>query len=316
MEQRPIDRRVLPTGVQISRWTSVDGWPHRRLDWFQPSGKDVRGSLLFAAGRGDFLEKYLEIYAWWQARGWNVTAFDWRGQGGSRGEIVGGHLESFDPLVDDLSALVREWTQAMPGPHVAIGHSMGGHLLLRTLAERSAALEEPIEAAVLVAPMLMINSAPLPPFAAAATARFLSLIGRSRRPAWQQARSRPGGGAFRRGNLTGDNDRYEDELWWWTQKPGFNLGAPTWGWLRAAYTSCSALADAKLRGVRTPLLLLGSERDRLVSPAAIRHAASILPNAELMMFDDSAHEILRERDEVRLRALTRIDAFFDRHAPR
>jgi lysophospholipase len=316
MEHRPIDRRVLPRGVQISRWTSVDGWPHRRLDWLQPSGKGVRGSLLFAAGRGDFLEKYLEIYAWWQARGWNVTAFDWRGQGGSRGDIAGGHLDSFDPLVDDLSALLREWIQTMPRPHVAIGHSMGGHLLLRTMAQRSAQLDESLDAAVLVSPMLMINSAPLPPFVAAAAARFLSLIGRGRRAAWRQARSRPGGGAFRRTNLTGCADRYEDELWWWTQEPGFNLGAPTWGWLKAAYASCASLTDARLREVRTPLLLLGSERDRLVSPAAIRRAASILPNAELMMFDDAAHEILRETDEVRLRALTRIEAFFDRHAPR
>ena len=36
-------------------------------------------------GRGDFIEKYLETYAHFQAAGWNVTAFDWRGQGGSRG---------------------------------------------------------------------------------------------------------------------------------------------------------------------------------------------------------------------------------------
>jgi lysophospholipase len=64
------------------------------------------------------------------------------------------------------------------------------------------------------------------------------------------------------------------------------------------------------------MLLIGTERDRLVSPAAIRRAASLLPNGELEMFDDAAHEILRERDEVRLKALARIDEFLDRNAPR
>ena len=65
-----------------------------------------------------------------------------------------------------------------------------------------------------------------------------------------------------------------------------------------------------------PLLLIGAERDRLVSPAAIRRAAARLPRAELVMYDDSAHEILRERDEVRLRALAAIDTFLNRHAAR
>jgi alpha-beta hydrolase superfamily lysophospholipase len=34
------------------------------------------------------------------------------------------------------------------------------------------------------------------------------------------------------------------------------------------------------------------------------------------MYEDCAHEILRERDEVRLRALGAIDAFLDRSAGR
>jgi lysophospholipase len=106
------------------------------MDWPQPAGAPARGSLVFANGRGDFVEKYIEALAHWHKRGWNVTSFDWRGQGGSRGNIVGGHLESFDPLVGDLEALVADQVANTQGPHVAIGHSMGGHLLLRLLAER------------------------------------------------------------------------------------------------------------------------------------------------------------------------------------
>src|SRR4051794_20716229 len=140
------DRRAIPGGASFSTWAAPDGWPYRLLDWPQGAGKDsaggkVRGSLLFAGGRGDFIEKYLEADAHWHARFWDVTAFDWRGQGGSRGAIVGGHLDSFDPLVDDLAALIAAWRARTPAPHVAIGHSMGGHLLLRTLAERKPALD-------------------------------------------------------------------------------------------------------------------------------------------------------------------------------
>jgi lysophospholipase len=97
-------RRAVPGGAAFAEWRAPDGWACRRLDWLQPADRDARGSLLFAAGRGDFIEKYLEIYAWWHAAGWNVTAFDWRGQGRSRGTIKGGNLLSFDILIEDLGA--------------------------------------------------------------------------------------------------------------------------------------------------------------------------------------------------------------------
>jgi lysophospholipase len=65
----------------------------------------------------------------------------------------------------------------------------------------------------------------------------------------------------------------------------------------------------KLRQVELPILIIGAETDRLVSAAAIREAAALLPHAELEMMPDAAHEILRDSDEIRARAYARIDAF-------
>jgi lysophospholipase len=305
------DRRAIPQGAAFSTWTAPDGWAIRRLDWRQRGGKPVRGSLLFAGGRGDFIEKYLEALGHWHGRGWNVTAFDWRGQGGSRGTIEGGHYESFDAVVGDLDALIAAWRGEAQGPHVAVGHSMGGHILLRVLAERQPALD----AAVLVAPMIGINSAPMPALAAAATAGVMTAMGMGRHPAWQQAETAPAG-STRQTFLTGCAERYADELWWWEKEPGYNLRAPTWGWLKAAYESIARLTPARLAGVRVPVLILCAERDRLVSAEAIRRAARELPDAELLSFPDSAHEILREADPVRTEAFAAIDAFLDARAAR
>jgi lysophospholipase len=306
----PFNRRAIPAAVQLSTWKAPDGWPYRLLHWPQEEGRAVRGSLLFANGRGDFLEKYLEADAWWHGKGWDVTAFDWRGQGGSRGDIRGGHLDSFDVLTDDFDALIAGWRGRTPGPHVAIGHSMGGHLLLRTLVER----KPPLAAAVLVAPMLRINSGVLPHWAAAATAATMCAVGLGRMPAWHVPGTPALAGSFRQSILTGSRERFEDELWWWQQHPEFNLYAPTWGWLHAAYASSVLLTPERLREVEMPILLIGTDRDRLVSAPAIREAAAALPNAELLMFPDAAHEILRETDPVRIRAFERIDAFLDAHA--
>ena len=57
----------------------------------------------------------------------------------------------------------------------------------------------------------------------------------------------------------------------------------------------------------------GSSARRLAR-AAIATTAR-LPDARAIRFPDAAHEILRERDAVRDRALAAIDAFLDERAP-
>ncbi len=278
------------------------------MDWPQPEGALPRGTLLFAGGRGDFVEKYLEPVAHWHDDGWNIVSFDWRGQGGSRGSIVGGNFTDFDPLVADEAALIAELVADRPGPHVAIGHSMGGHLLLRVMAEH----KPPLAAAVLVAPMLGINTFPTPGTFARMLARSFAALARDV-TVWPDGRSPLASGLIRQVNLTHCAERFADEIWWKEQETAFHLGPPSWGWLEAAFRSTERHRAEALREVKTPILLIGTERDRLVCPRAIRAAASALPNAELLMFDDAAHELLREADEVRLAAYAAIDDFLDRH---
>ncbi len=298
-------RRTHPPDAVFSEWRAPDGWPYRRIDWRQPPGRMRRGKLLFANGRGDFIEKYLEPYHHWHAAGWDVTSFDWRGQGASRGEPRP-RLLSFDILIDDLAALIEDWRGVDKGPHVAIAHSMGGHMLLRTLAERRPRLD----AAVLVAPMLLVNSAPIPPWIAPQITDFMCMAGWRAEPMWRQPSRPQPPGSNRQKFLTGSVDRYADELWWLEREPDFKVPVPSWGWVRAAYRSAaSAFTPARLGAVETPVLLIGADHDRLVSAAAIRRAASLLPHATLKMYPDSAHEILREADRVRLDALAEIDRF-------
>jgi lysophospholipase len=309
----PLDiRRSHPPDAAFSEWCAPDGWLHRRMDWKQPAGRPARGKLLFAGGRGDFIEKYLEAYHHWHAAGWDVTAFDWRGQGASRGDPRP-RLLSFDILIDDLSALIADWCGEDEGPHVAIAHSMGGHMLLRTIADRRPRLD----AAVLIAPMLTVNSNPIPAWIAPQVTDLMCMMGWRAEPMWRQSKRPAPPGSARQLFLTGSAERYSDEAWWWEREPGFKVPAPSWGWIRAAYRSAaSAFTPEKLGAIDTPLLIIGTDRDRLVSAAAIRRAARLMPRAELHMYADAAHEILREADPVRLDALARIDAFLDAHAER
>jgi len=304
------DRRAYPAGLKQWNWRAPDGWIHRRVDWPQSNGAAPRGSLLFAAGRGDFIEKYLEAFADWHSRGWAVSSFDWRGQGRSKGSNAAGHFDSFDVLVNDLGAIIDEWAASTPGPHVVVAHSMGAHMLLRLLIQRRPA----IAAAVLVAPMIAVNTGAVPDWFASAAASMATMTGFGRWPIWGSNLARAPAGSVRQKALTGCVERYEDELFWWDREPEASPSAPSFGWLNAAYQSARAFTDDALAKVDLPVLLIGAERDQLVGAAAIRRVAGLLPKGELAMYDDCAHEILRERDHVRGEALARIDAFLDGHA--
>ena len=308
-DSAPFDRRAIPAAATMVPWAAPDGWPLRSIRWPAPDGAP-RGSLLMLGGRGDHLEKYLETLEDFRRRGWLVESVDWRGQGGS-GRLIAdphvGHITDFSLWIADLAAYVAEWRQRTPGPHGIIGHSMGGHLLLRALADRAVAPD----AAVLVAPMLGFT-APYPDWLGDKVARLMMRLGDPARAAWRVS-EKPGSSLSLRQNLlTHDADRYADELWWHEHAPETLLGPASWQWVAAAYTSFLHLArPGVLEGVATPLLILAAARDGLVSVKAIRRDAARLPHAQLHVYGpEAAHEILRETDSVRGDALARIDQFF------
>ncbi|MEH3104121.1 MAG: alpha/beta hydrolase [Sphingomonas phyllosphaerae] len=301
-------RRALPADARLSFDVAADGWRLRR---FARDGRG-RGALMFQAGRGDMIEKYLEAFGDWHDRGWAVTAFDWRGQGGS-GRLGGdphvGHCDDFAPLIADLAEVWRRWTAQQHGPHVIVGHSMGGYLVLRALLDGVIRAD----AAVLVAPMLGLRS-PVGAWLGTRVAQAMRRFGDPARPAWK-SHERPGMMPRQR-LLTGDDARYADEEWWLTAQPELRLGPPSWAWLAEAFAATARLrADPGLATLSTPVLMLLADDDRLVDPRAAVQVAARLPDATLVRFGaGAAHELLREADPVRMRAMTAIDAFLDRHA--
>lgn len=308
------DRRSIPPDARESRWAAPDGHSIRRLDWPAP-GALTRGSLLFMPGRGDFYEKYLETFEHWRSHGWHVSAADWRGQAGSGrlgADAVTGHVDDFAIWVADLAALWRDWARGRNGPLVLAGHSMGGHLVLRAVAERG--LDPPPAALVLVAPMLDVIPERVPLALRRVVAEAHCRAGDPRRPAWRWS-ERPGEvPEFRQRLLTHDPDRYADELYWREVRPELAMGPGSWGWVRAALASIAALRrPGVLEDLVLPVHIVATRADRLVGPRAIARASARLPRAEAAWFGvEAAHEILRELDPVRERALAGIAAFLER----
>jgi lysophospholipase len=304
----------------------ADGWRLRSVVWpGRPAGP---GAILFLTGRGDFIEKYAETFHDLVDAGWGVASFDWRGQGLSgrvgdtlmKGDSPKG-VDGFDVWLRDLDEMCSWFQQVLPKPWFAVGHSMGGHLLLRHLAGDKGEFAR----AVLLSPMLGVSARPFGASLARRVASWMGWLGRSGAYVWGGGPYVPGtAGSTRQQLLTSDAERYLDEGWWIAQTPALALGSVTWGWLSAAFASLDRVlkppmrrrgggkeADSRpvLQRITTPLLVLVPQSDGLVDGDITRTAAAQMPTAQLAVVATHGHELLREASDIRARVLARMTHF-------
>jgi lysophospholipase len=190
---------------------------------------------------------------------------------------------------------------------------MGGHLALRAVAEGVIAPD----ALVLSAPMLGFRDKAVPIGVMHLAARLMKRLGDPRRPAWKWSEKPGAVPAGRIDLLTHDAARYGDELYWRDLRPELVMGPGSWGWVERAYASMRGLARrGALEAIKIPVAIVATSNDKLVDFAAIERAAQRLGRGQLHRFGrESHHEILREADPVRDKALAVIDDFLDRVAP-
>jgi lysophospholipase len=190
---------------------------------------------------------------------------------------------------------------------------MGGHVVLRALVDRRV---KP-DAAVLSAPMTGMAGTPLPLPLPHTVAKLMCMVGDPLRQAWKWSEQPAELPADRAHLLTHDPDRYADEVWWRDHRPELVMGPASWRWVERAFASWRRIeAPGLLEAVATPVLFLSTAADKLVSHPANLRAAKRLPKGEMIAFGKEAHhEILREVDAVRDRAMAAVSEFLDRVAP-
>lgn len=95
---------------------------------------DARGSVLIVHGLGEHIGRYAPLAAQFNDWGWNVVGYDQRGHGASEG--ARGALGRPDDLLRDLTLVVDALREQFPGPLLLFGHSLGGLVAARFVAER------------------------------------------------------------------------------------------------------------------------------------------------------------------------------------
>ena len=139
----------------INGVTAADGTRLFLQRW--PTQTGVRGTVQIVHGLGEHIGRYAAVAQVLNAAGWHVVGHDQRGHGRSEG--ARGSVPPGPGLLADLAAVIDAVrNDAAPGPHVLLGHSMGGAMAARFVAEALAAAPagwwRPLDGLVLSSPAL------------------------------------------------------------------------------------------------------------------------------------------------------------------
>jgi lysophospholipase len=293
----------------------VEAFDHLRLRAaLFPAKGAARGSVVLSPGRTEPIEKYYEVIAELQGRGFVVLCHDWRGQGLSGrmlNERLRGHAEGIDPFLEDFRVLLNHFEARLPKPWIAMGHSMGGGLTLMALSEGEARFA----GCALSAPMLgLVTDSWLYPFA-----RLLAFTASHIGLSWRYLFGDPAD-PFQ---VTFEKDRLGHERWRWDRYraqiaacPDLALGNLTWGWLDFAMTlSWRLRLPGAVERIAIPVLMVAAGDDDRVITSFSAALAKRLPDCRYIEVEGAYHEILMETDAIRAVFWTAFDALAARVSP-
>jgi lysophospholipase len=302
-----IPANPVPDNYVTGALKTPDGVTLRFARWQPPAGR--RGTVCIFQGRGEWIEKYFETVRDLRARGFAVTALDWRGQGLSDralGDRHKGYVRDFSQYDSDLETFMREIVLPdCPPPLFALGHSTGATVLIRA-AYRG---RRWFDRMVLTAPLIDLQG-----FNASPTAK---LVVRAMRIAGFGAlyvpkhevgvmEARPFFGNI----LTSDPVRYARNAAILEAEPALALGPPTVAWADAAFRAMRAMRERSYPArIRQPILIMAAGSDALVSNTAIEDFATLLRAGSHLVVAGSQHEILMEQDRYRSQFWAAFDAF-------
>lgn len=166
---------------------AADGKPLHLRRW--PAAGAAHGTVQIVHGLGEHIERYAELAAALNGAGWHVAGHDHRGHGRSGG--ARGAIPAPQALLEDL-ALVTDRLRAGPpaGRHLLLGHSLGGLIAARFVAEGlmpvPAAWHRGVDALVLSSPALDAGLKPAQKLLLAALGGIAPNlgVGNGLQPAW------------------------------------------------------------------------------------------------------------------------------------
>jgi lysophospholipase len=264
------------------------------------------------------MEKHGEFMGDFLNKGYDVYAYDHRGQGLSDRPLENprkSHINDFDVFVQDLAYIIdhkilaEKLEEKDDSPLHLIAHSMGGNISFRYLHD----YPDRVDKAVLLGPFLGIKfpNMFLKVFIKYLV-RILSFMGFSNFFAFGQTEYKTTlQRKLSRLDLTHDKERYERETRILKEQPKLYVGGVTFEWVKAAMISMDIVKKPEYAAeIKTKLLFILAEEEKVVDNRKAREIVKKLPAAKMTIIKGARHEIYRETDEIRAKMWSEIEKFF------
>jgi alpha-beta hydrolase superfamily lysophospholipase len=257
----------------------------------------ARGQVLVVHGLGEHGGRYAHVAAALHAHGWEVTAYDQRGHGHSAG--AQGDIATPDSLLADLARVIDALREHHSGPLVLLGHSLGGLVAARFVAEglmpQPAPWAREVEALVLSSPALDPGMSPVQKVLLSVVPKLLPhlRVDNGLRPEWISS------------DLAVVRAYVDDPL----------VHDRISGLLGQFIAEAGPLVQSVAGSWRVPTLLMWAGADRCVRPeGSSRFAqASSREVVTVREWPGFAHEIFNEPQKEQV--LGELDAWLDRRFP-
>lgn len=276
-------------GVRIR----VGHWPYAN----KGVETDVKGTVLMFPGRTEYIEKYGRAAADFAARGFEMIAVDWRGQGLADrllDDPMVGHVTQFTDYQKDVDAVVA-WaeSQDLPKPWYLVGHSMGGAIGLHAVFN-----DLPVNAAGFSAPMWGIKMSPVTRFFVPTIAKAAKCLGllNSYAPTTKGVSYVLDAG-FDDNMLTHDPDMWSFMVSHIEAEARFGLGGPSINWVGESIRACDELIARPAPDL--PVVTLLGTDERIVEIPAIHKRMDTWPGGNLHLIDGAEHEVMMELPDIR-----------------
>lgn len=281
-----------------------------------PDGNVPDAVVIVLQGLSEYTEKYFELAASLQENNYSFWMIDWLGQGKSDRHLENRqkrHSEGFDDDIADLDFFIDQYVKhsaVHPDvgriPLVLLGHSYGGNIGLRYIAENPGVFE----AAAFSAPMFDLNATKNKP-------KWLIKLASSGLSNIMGSKFFPSGGAEwtpemrddpTRDIFSTDETRKNIHNAWLKVDPELQVGNFTAGWLYQAIKSCNIIQNKlAVEDIEIPCLFGKAEHEELVDNDMIDAIAARIPNAQVLDLPGAKHEIIMERDDIRNTFLNAFD---------
>ncbi len=268
--------------------------------------KPEKGAIVISTGRTEAAVKYKEVIFDLFNNGYSVYIHDHRGQGFSGRMIADadmGYVDEFRYYVDDMKYYIDNFV--VPHNHkntFLLAHSMGGAIGVTFLEEYPGYFN----AAAFSSPMLGFG------FANCLVIGLLT----GDKPKYAMGHTNYDDGlvSFKENTLTGCEVRYNRMNQIFKEEPEARLGGATYKWANKSCKQFDVIFD-DISKIETPVILFSAQDEEIVSSSAhnefINKLNSLNKDVKAYLVNDAKHELLIEKDEIRIAVLTTVLDFYE-----